>query len=644
MPAFYRNIRSLLHTEKHSSDSFAVKRLRRRILLYSCTLIALFAAGTLLTRHIAPKMARQKLESLACELIAHEFSDNSLSLHYSIRDPERYALESRYGLDCSQISLPVYTDASPSESEAFYSNFMTELSKINPEWLSEHDRFVYRILEDSLNSTISRLSLPFYGEPLSPSSGEQTSLLILLAEYRMETCRDVENYLSLLSCVGDYFDGLLLYEQQKADAGLFMSDSAVSKVIAQCDTLCTEEQLAQKTHFLQSTFRSRIQKLVDSGICSKQDARQYLAQNEALLMNVVSPAYERLADGLFLLKGSGHNADGLCHFEQGSLYYQTLLASSTGSSRSPEEIMALLTENFASDYDALCSIAFSLQDTLPDSAAALGDTPSLLLMDSPERMVEDLRARMAGVFPALPRRVSYEIKPVDNALCEYTSPAFYMVPAIDDYINNSIYINYGNEPDALTLYTTLAHEGYPGHLYQSVYHLCGMDESALLPLEGILSYGGYVEGWATYVEDLSYEYAAQAINAQNNPAYSPDTVSALCDFYRIDRRIQLCLYSILDLSIHYYGMTRDEAHALLGAYGVTDENVTNAIYEYIVEEPANYLKYYLGYLEIVSLKDTAKRVWGDGYSDLRFHTFFLQCGPAPFSLLEEALSELTFVP
>ncbi len=656
MPAFHRKVHTLLHSENRSFHSFLIKKIYRRILLCSCALALAIGSGLLFARYRAPRAAHEELALLAEELIAHEFSDNSLSLHYSFSDPERYLPDGRYGLDCSKIALPVYTETTAAEAEAFYSSFMTRLSNMDADYLSGHDLWVFRILEDSLRSTMTGLSFPFYWEPLSPSSGKQTSLLILLAEYRLESRGDVEDYLALLSCVGDYFDGLLLYEQQKAEAGLFMSDAAAEKVIGQCDTLCTEDALAQGTHFLQTTFRSRLQGLVDTGICTEKEAEQYLAQNDAVLTNVVAPAYARLADGLFLLKGSGVNDEGLCRFDQGALYYRSLLSSVTGSARSPEEIMTLLTQNFAADYDALCEIALSLQNTLENSSEAVADAPMLLSFDSPEQMVEDLRTRMADAFPPLAGNIRYEIKPVDDALCAYTSPAFYMVPAMDNVTRNSIYINYGDAPDALTLYTTLAHEGYPGHLYQNVFHLTDMDGSSLLPLEGILSYGGYVEGWATYVEDLSYAYAAEAMCGQNgfgsgtgagqsgvpsgaaaSALYPYETLSELCSFYRIDRRIQLCLYSILDLSIHYYGMTRQEAGALLNAYGISDTDVINSVYDYIVEEPANYPKYYLGYLEIVSLKETAKAVWGRDYSDLRFHTFFLESGPAPFAMLQEAL-------
>lgn len=670
MPVSQHKNHSLLPSDAPAAALSPAKKIHRRLFIYAAVLLALFAAGLLWTYFTQPKKEHEKLAQLSRELIAYELADNSLSMHYTMASPETFALKGRHGSDTAQASLPVYNEQTAAETEASYASFMTQLSEIDIRRLSSHDVWIYRILENSLTMSLSELSMPFYGEPLSPSSGEQTSLLILFAEYRIESTADVQTYLDTLSCVGSYFDGLLYYEQQKSAAGLFMSDAAALKVIEQCDTLCTKEQLAQGGHFLQTTFRSRLDALFDAGRCTESERELYLARNDAILTEIVAPAYARLADGLFLLKGTGTNDQGLCRYAEGSRYYETRLAALTGSSRTPEEIMTLLTEHFASDYDALYQTASALSDALPDQAQALMAVPELLTDCTPEEMLEDLRMRMRSDFPAVPDSIRYEIKPVDDALCPYTSPAFYMIPAIDSYQANSIYINYGDEPDSLALYTTLAHEGYPGHLYQNVYHLGDMDENSLMPLEGILSYGGYAEGWATYVEDLSYSYAAEWMSERcassvptagepqsavpaETPAdpllsdsaetstvpYSPETIALLCDFYRIDRRIQLCLYSMLDVSIHYYGMTREEAQTLLNAYGISDTNVTNSIYEYIVEEPVNYLKYYLGYLEILSLKEEAKKAWGDAYSDMRFHTAFLSLGPAPFSLLREAVLE-----
>ena len=65
--------------------------------------------------------------------------------------------------------------------------------------------------------------------------------------------------------------------------------------------------------------------------------------------------------------------------------------------------------------------------------------------------------------------MNVQIKYVSQEMQNFLSPAFYLIPALDNTEENIIYINNGHISDDLSLYTTLAHEGYPGHLYQTTY-------------------------------------------------------------------------------------------------------------------------------------------------------------------------------
>ena len=82
----------------------------------------------------------------------------------------------------------------------------------------------------------------------------------------------------------------------------------------------------------------------------------------------------------------------------------------------------------------------------------------------------------------------------------------------------------------------------------------------------------------------------------------------------------------------------DRAENLLG-FGQTVEDATREIYELIVEEPAHYLKYYVGYMEFVDLKEKAQETYGSAYSDIAFHKALLSIGPAPFSIIETYLDD-----
>ena len=62
-----------------------------------------------------------------------------------------------------------------------------------------------------------------------------------------------------------------------------------------------------------------------------------------------------------------------------------------------------------------------------------------------------------------------EVKMLHDSLKDYCSPAFYLTVPVDAFENNVIYINEKNALSGIDLYTTLAHEGFPGHLYQTVF-------------------------------------------------------------------------------------------------------------------------------------------------------------------------------
>ena len=134
-----------------------------------------------------------------------------------------------------------------------------------------------------------------------------------------------------------------------------------------------------------------------------------------------------------------------------------------------------------------------------------------------------------------------------------------------------------------------------------------------------------------YVELNSYHYAIQMTKDSH-----PETeMQYLAE--KLNKQIQLCLYSLLDIMIHYEGASYERTQKLLSAIGFSNEENMRALYEYIVNEPCNYLKYYLGYLEIESLKAQAQNIWDDSYSLYRFHTFLLNNGPADFRTLSRVL-------
>lgn len=593
----------------------------RQILPMSALILA-FAAMTLFL--FTYKKDEKRFVNITSRLFAGEMAGNTLNLHYTLAHPEDFGI---YGYD---PVLPGYSAEGAKQGRIATENILASLRAVRAERLSASDARLDRLLIRYLENSLRLSGFPYYGEPLSPSSGMQTQLPILLAEYTFRCRQDVEDYLKLLDQTDEYFASLLTYEQEKADAGLLMPASALKSVRRQCDTIVTSAALEEGNHFLQTTFAERVQGLVDEGLLTGAEADKYLALNERLLKTVVLPAYTALGDGLILLEDETIPLAGLGAAPQGKEYYEALLASETGSCRSVPEIQELLVARFNAEYDAISR----LLDEHPEAAGRYGaGDPVAFPYTNAVQMLTDLQGRMEGHFPAVSgETVSVSIKPVSPSLESYTAPAFYLTAPLDDTARNVIYINTQKTPTSLELYTTLAHEGYPGHLYQTVYRNRRFLATGERNAGKLIWYGGYLEGWAVYVEFLAYDYASDLLQESGLPE---DAV--LVQIEKHNRSLQLCLYSLLDIMIHYENASLHKITKVLENFGIQDSASANTIYNYIALEPCNYPKYYLGYLEILALQEKARALWGDAYTDYDFHAFYLDSGPADFLSLEEQL-------
>ncbi len=394
---------------------------------------------------------------------------------------------------------------------------------------------------------------------------------------------------------------------------------------------------------LEITFKSRLQQLTEKEILTAGEVDSYVSEHNRLLTTVVVPAYDHLADGLTVLKGSGKPTCGLAGQENGRDYYRALVRLRTGSYRDIDEIKRLLARDLRFNYESLVA----LLSANPALKEMIAKSPSLLPEMTPEEILADLQSEIGEEFPPIPAGrnsapIRSTIKYVDASLEAYSAPAFYMMPPIDNICNNLICLNAKDTEDDLSLFTTLAHEGYPGHLYQTVYSKRYQEQENILPLGNVLYYGGFVEGWAMYVELGSFDRAIELAGKSHPEA------AAYYQVCRLDRQFRLGLYSLLDIAIHYDNASFEDVQKLCYCLGLTDSASLAALYQYIAEEPCNYLKYYLGYLEILELKKQAAVLWSEPNQTTavfhdkeflyRFHSFLLQNGPADYRTLARRLA------
>lgn len=533
-------------------------------------------------------------------LFREEMKSNTMNLHFTLKDPKAA------GIDSYEITLGSLSGDSPHNQARQLKKLSEELKKYSHRSLKGKDRLTCRLLSDYISRQQNLAAYPYYDEPLTPSGGVTSQLPVLLAEYTFRNTRDIKDYLGLLSQMDTYFLGILDYEQKKADAGLFMSDEACLKVIEGCEVFTEHPD----DNFLIDTFSNRLNAM--DGLTDTQK-NAYLKQHSKVLSDHVIPAYSQMIKGLTMLLGRGHNNWGLCNFPEGKAYYEAVVSADTGCDDSVEDLFSQIAKARREDL-TFCQNLLEKNPKL----ASQSPKPDAALKEE-NAMLSRLQKEILTDFPA-PPQTDVEICHVDPALSEYLAPAFYITAPIDDISHNRIYINDAKNDTDIYYFTTLAHEGYPGHLYQTI---CTSSYGAPEVLS-LLNYPGYTEGWATYTEMQSFYYAG----------LDPDLASLL----QHNQAATLSLYATADIGIHYFGWEKEKIAAFWSEYGVDDTATVKRITDLILEEPGNYLKYYVGYLKFRQMREQLA-LENKSFSVSAFHEAILRTGPSPFSVLEETVRD-----
>ena len=578
-----------------------LKHRKKIFLILPCCLLVIlisFLSGNAFWSSLHAESSDRQFRTFTRSLFQTEVSANTISLHYTLRSPSDYGIADIPATYGSLSSDPVAAKAS-------VRNVLSSLQEFDPGTLSSENALTFKILDTYLKNASTGTDYLLYQEPLGPVSGIHTQLPVLLSEYSFYDTQDVETYLALLKETPSYFDSVIRFEQKKAASGLFMPDYQADSVLDTCQSFID----MGKENYLVSTFNERIASL-DLLPENKKDSFQ--KENMKLVTEEIYPAYQNLITAIKSLKGKGTNEQGLSHFPYGKKYYEYLVRQTTGCNESISRLRLMTRAQILEDLNAMQKVLFPADAALTQA--------SVLEQTSPDSILDDLRSKITDTFPEIPD-VDFQVKYVPESMQDYLSPAFYMIPAIDNLTENVIYINNGQTASGLNLYTTLAHEGYPGHLYQTVYFSASEPD----PIRSILDFGGYVEGWATYAEMMSYYLAPL-----------PKTEASLL---QKNSSVILGLYALADMGIHYDGWSVTDTVRFFSDYGINDANAVQSVYELIIGSPANYLKYYIGYLKFYELKKEMADAMGNQFSQKEFHRAVLDVGPAPFEIVYDEVEK-----
>lgn len=560
-------------------------------------------------------------------LFCYETTTDSITTAYTLKNPSTYHIPDLPPL-LSSFSNKEYAQTKKKKTDEKILNLLSKaLKRFSPDKLDANDQLTYALLENYFEEQKNLCQYPYYEELLGGSTGVQANLPVSLGEYPLRSEKDIQTYLSLLKQMPAYANEVVAYEKQRAKLGYTTPVFVYQETKEKLSTLT--KGLQKEQNCFTDTFDEKVQAL---NSLSAKEKEKYQKQNRSYVKEYVIPSYQTFSDyiNLTLSENSAtstkdttltideQTAYGLSSLPKGSDYYLALIKRYTGSARPVSELISM-TENALQQ-----AIGDVLNIALTDQEAYLyySEHPLETYYQTPESILEALSLMYRENYPALKKTPAYQVKSVPDSLAPSVSPAFYMIPAIDDYENNTIYINslYTNEQNG-NLFNTLAHEGFPGHLYQTVY----FNDTKPDAIRQMLNYLGYVEGWATYVEIDSFSFLKYPLEGDS-----------LCRLYQNDTIINLALCSRIDLGVNYENWTLQDVKKLFTDNGFRDYYASD-VYAYVVEAPANYLSYFIGYLEIADLKTAYQQQELEEYSEKEFHQKFLEIGPSDFSTLRDYL-------
>lgn len=529
-------------------------------------------------------------------------SSSSISLHFSIEHPENFDMEKPEPNWGEELN---YKDTSANEAEL--RDTLNKLKTFDYDSLTYEQQLIYDIFEEYLEDEQDAAGYLLFTSAFAPMSGLQSELPIIFSEYDFLEKADIDDYISLLNTSYSYVKSMCDYELYRMEKGYALSNYSIKKIIDQCN-----EFINTNPNCIRPIFES---KLKDFGELTDEEISSYMEQFDKGLNEQLIPGYKLIITTLETIEKSNPSKGGLCNYENGKDFYEYLVKNNSGSDRSVDDLNKLINNKMTEYLDTITGLSIQNPSLLTDMEEYEYFT------DDPSEMLDHLIDALEKDFPAATND-KYTINYVPKSLESTMNPAYYLIPPIDNPNRNNIYINNYEEYAHMDLFPTIAHEGFPGHMYQTTYFY------SLNPhyIRSLLSFNGYVEGWAKYIE-LCYSYTYSGMDKN------------LAKAYECNDAFGFALYCLCDIGINYLGWDYDDTASFLATYVGSDKDVIEEIYYTMIDEPTVYMRYYVGYLEIDSLKEDAMKDLGSAFDIKEFHRFILEIGPCQFEIIEDRMED-----
>ncbi len=545
------------------------------------------------TRTDAQKAAEEAFWALDEELFLDRVTSDITSLDQWCVNP------ADFGIDESTVpvTLGEFTEeANDLHIEECY-KWLEKLDAIDRSQLSDQLQFAYDTYHRYFDMEIESKDLFYNYEPLDEIVGIHTNMPLFFGLYSFKDETDIQNYLTLMADMPRFFGQILTFEQERANRGLFMTEEMLDEILGDL------EQVAEsgETSFLHGTFREAMEKLDFLTDAQRED---YIARNDELVNTVWVDAYRQLHDGLEKLRSKCRARVGA--YEQGGdayAYFCWKIKDEASNNRTVDEEIRFLESCNNTVFKLLYTAYLNCADKY-----GIADPITTGSLEGDEAYLKTL---MPKIVPPMPD-VEVTYTEVPKELQDSFSPAAYLTPALDGYQHNIILTNPKDQDDYSM--STLAHEGFPGHMYQFTYQY---SLGTIPKFQLMIETNGYAESWSTNAEWNI---------AQINEKYNADL--AMTTF--LDQYFTVILVTIISLKVNGQGASLEDIEKYMNNWGLG--SMAEIFYDEAIDKPIYYMKYCGGFTELFDLTNRCHT--GD---TVEFFKEYLHWGPSYFDLLNERM-------
>ncbi len=540
---------------------------------------------------LTPIHAKESFSDFEDELFQEMMSEDYTTLHFSLRDYQKYGIE-KPDVNIGDASWDDYEDNVEDCDE-----YLKKLQSFDYDSLSETEQKDYRTISFYLERNKELNSYPYFDWAFNSAEGVIDNLLTTFTEFVFYEKEDIDDYFATLASVPAYLDQCLENTKKQAAKGYFLTDAMLK---------ATEDAIEK---FVDKKDDNELIKIFDENIdafdgLSTEEKEAYKKKNQEIVLNAYIPSYEKVAEELQKLKGSRKADYNVSSLDGGSEYYAALARYKTSIDADVETILDICTQYIEKSVDELYDIMQNHSEV----------TEETLDFDSAEDVLSYLEGHL-DAFPVLDK-VYYNVQYLDPSVANDSIVAYYLSPPVDDMRDNVIKINGDNVSDVLDLYTTLAHEGFPGHLYQTNYYI--QQQPSLLRTQ--LTMMGYQEGWGMFAE-------GQALHVSGLSEYASE-------YQKINIELNYVLSAAVDLGVNGLGWSTKDVSKYLDRLDL-NSSIAKDLYDFATLQPGTILPYGVGIAMFELLEKKAKNALGNDFDQKAFNEVLLNDGNRPFEVVED---------